>query len=34
MADYFAGQQFFNFYPGEPEEDEEVSTTSHSRDRR
>jgi len=24
MADYFAGQQFFDFYPGEPEEDEEV----------
>ena len=24
MADYFAGQQFFDFYPGEPEEDVEV----------
>jgi hypothetical protein len=22
MADYFAGQQFFDFYPGEPDEDE------------
>jgi hypothetical protein len=22
MADYFAGQQFFSFYPGEPGEDE------------
>ncbi|GAC1471966.1 MAG: hypothetical protein NVSMB9_18640 [Isosphaeraceae bacterium] len=22
MSDYFAGQQFFDFYPGEPEEDE------------
>ena len=22
MADYFAGQQFFDFYPGEPEDDE------------
>ena len=22
MADYFAGQRFFDFYPGEPEEDE------------
>ena len=22
MADYFAGQQFFNFYPDEPEEEE------------
>jgi hypothetical protein len=26
MADYFAGQQFFDFYPGEPEEDEEVTS--------
>jgi hypothetical protein len=34
MADYFAGQQFFDFYPGLPEEDEEVSTPSHSRTRR
>jgi hypothetical protein len=31
MADYFAGQQFFDFYPGEPEEDEEASTTAHKR---
>ena len=31
MADYFAGQQFFDFYPGEFEEDEEASTTSHRR---
>ena len=22
MSDYFAGQQFFDFYPGEPEEDD------------
>jgi hypothetical protein len=22
MADYFAGQRFFDFYPGEPDEDE------------
>ena len=22
MADYFAGQRFFDFYPGDPEEDE------------
>src|SRR5262249_57084012 len=22
MADYFAGQRFFDFYPGNPEEDE------------
>ena len=22
MADYFAGQRFFDFYPGGPEEDE------------
>ena len=22
MADYFAGQRFFDFYPDEPEEDE------------
>ena len=28
MADYFAGQQFFDFYPGEIEEDEEVSSPS------
>ena len=32
MADYFAGQQFFDFYPGEPEEDEEFA--SHSKGRR
>jgi hypothetical protein len=31
MADYFAGQQFFDFYPGEPEEDEEASTPSRKR---
>ena len=24
MSDYFAGQQFFDFYVGELEEDEEV----------
>ncbi len=24
MADYFAGQQFFDFYPGEPDEEDEV----------
>ena len=22
MSDYFAGQQFFDFYPGEPDEDD------------
>ena len=22
MADYFAGQRFFDFYPGDPEEEE------------
>jgi hypothetical protein len=26
MADYFAGQQFFDFYPGEPVEDDEANT--------
>ena len=34
MADYFAGQQFFDFYPGEPEEEEEASTALHAHDRR
>jgi len=33
MADYFAGQQFFDFYPGEIEEDEEVSTPSRQKRR-
>jgi hypothetical protein len=33
MADYFAGQQFFDFYPGEVEEDEEVSTHSRQKNR-
>ena len=29
MSDYFAGQQFFDFYPGGPEDDEaEVPTES------
>jgi hypothetical protein len=33
MSDYFAGQQFFDFYPGEPEEeDEEASTPSRKRE--
>ena len=33
MADYFAGQRFFDFYPGEPEEDGPRSsgTTRHRR---
>ena len=32
MADYFAGQQFFDFYPGEPEEDDvEEASPSKSR---
>ena len=31
MADYFAGQQFFDFYPGEPEEDEEVTSRAERR---
>ena len=34
MADYFAGQRFFDFYPGDPEEDdadEEVPTPSRRR---
>ena len=26
MSDYFAGQQFFDFYPGEPEDDEELAS--------
>jgi hypothetical protein len=26
MADYFAGQQFFDFYPGEVEEEEEIGS--------
>jgi hypothetical protein len=26
MADYFAGQQFFDFYPGDIDEDEEVGS--------
>jgi hypothetical protein len=26
MADYFAGQQFFDFYPGDIEEEEEVGS--------
>jgi hypothetical protein len=33
MADYFAGQQFFDFYPGDPEEDEEVSAPSRQKRR-
>ena len=32
MADYFAGQQFFDFYPGEPEEDEEVTSRFEASD--
>ncbi len=32
MADYFAGQRFFDFYPGEPDEEElEVASTSSAR---
>jgi len=31
MADYFAGQQFFDFYPGEAEEDEEMSQVGDAR---
>jgi hypothetical protein len=32
MSDYFAGQQFFDFYPGEPDEDEpEVETPARRR---
>jgi hypothetical protein len=33
MSDYFAGQQFFDFYPGEPE-DEEAEAESRSERRR
>src|SRR3954447_6469177 len=28
MADYFAGQQFFDFYPGEPDEEQELVADS------
>ena len=28
MADYFAGQQFFDFYPGEPDDEDEVAAPS------
>ena len=28
MADYFAGQQFFDFYLGEPEDEEVASESS------
>jgi hypothetical protein len=34
MADYFAGQRFFDFYPGEPEEDEVDHDTSAPATRR
>ena len=34
MADYFAGQQFFDFYPGEAEEDEEVEQSTRRQKRR
>ena len=28
MTDYFAGQRFFDFYPGDPDEEETVEETS------
>src|SRR3954453_14799869 len=31
MADYFAGQQFFDFYPGDPDEDEELASSNGER---
>jgi hypothetical protein len=31
MADYFAGQQFFDFYPGDPEEESEARAGARSR---
>ena len=34
MADYFAGQQFFDFYPGEPEEDEDRQAASRESTKR
>jgi hypothetical protein len=30
MADYFSGQRFFDFYPGQDEEDEEASVSADS----
>ena len=30
MADYFAGQQFFDFYPGEPEDDDEAAESARA----
>ena len=30
MADYFAGQQFFDFYPGEPEEDADAEAEAEA----
>jgi hypothetical protein len=34
MADYFAGQQFFDFYPGDPEEEDEAPAESPGRRKR
>ena len=34
MADYFAGQRFFDFYPGDPEEDEAERDNPASLNRR
>ncbi len=34
MADYFAGQRFFDFYPGDPEEDEMEVKVAHARSSR
>jgi len=31
MSDYFAGQQFFEFYPGDPEDDDEITVESQPR---
>jgi len=34
MADYFAGQRFFDFYPGDPDEEELEVEVAHARSAR